>query len=83
MFSISDTVIDTLYNQQYVYIPSKVVNSTYTYSNNHLTLNKGSNNGICFNVITACRRRRQELERVRNQAREIHLETERFRNHLR
>jgi len=46
MFSISDTVIDTLYNQQYVYIPSKVVNSTYTYSNNHLTLNKGSNNGI-------------------------------------
>ena len=46
MFSISDTVIDTLYNQQYVYIPSKVVNSTYTYFNNHLTLNKGTNNGI-------------------------------------
>ena len=46
MFSISDTIIDTLYNQQYVYIPAKVVNSTYTYFNNHLTLNKGSNHGI-------------------------------------
>ncbi len=46
LFSISDTVIDTLYNQQYVYIPSKVVNSTYTYFNNHLTLNKGTNHGV-------------------------------------
>ena len=46
LFSVSDTLIDTLYNQQYVYIPAKVVNSTYTYFNNHITLNKGSNQGI-------------------------------------
>lgn len=46
LFSISDTIIDTLYKQQYVYIPCKVVNSTYTYFNNHLTLNKGSKHGV-------------------------------------
>ena len=46
LYDVRDTIIDTLYTQQYQYIPAKVVNSTYTYLNNHITLNKGRKHGI-------------------------------------
>jgi rod shape-determining protein MreC len=37
---------DTLYKQQYQFIPATVINSTYTKRNNYFTLNIGSNQGI-------------------------------------
>ncbi len=46
LFNLTDSVIDTLYIQQYKYIAAKVVNSTYTYLNNNITINRGSNHGI-------------------------------------
>src|SRR5210317_565998 len=45
-FVISDTVIDTLYVQQYEFISAQVVNSSFTYSNNYITINRGSNHGV-------------------------------------
>jgi len=46
LYNVTDSVIDTLFLQQYQYIAAKVVNSTYTYLNNHITINRGSNQGI-------------------------------------
>jgi len=46
IFNVTDTVVDTLYYQQYQYIAAKVVNSTYTYLNNNITINRGSKHGI-------------------------------------
>ncbi|MBI1835886.1 MAG: rod shape-determining protein MreC [Flavobacteriia bacterium] len=37
---------DTLYKQQYEYIPSIVINSTFDKRNNYFTLNSGSSQGI-------------------------------------
>lgn len=37
---------DTLFQQQYEYIPALVINSTYTKANNYFTLNIGSKQGI-------------------------------------
>lgn len=37
---------DTLYHQQYEYIPATVINSTFDKRNNYFTLNIGSNQGI-------------------------------------
>jgi rod shape-determining protein MreC len=37
---------DTLHQQQYEYIPAKIVNSTTTKQHNYFTLNIGSNSGI-------------------------------------
>jgi rod shape-determining protein MreC len=37
---------DTLYKQQYEYIPALVINSTYTKRNNYFTLNSGYKQGI-------------------------------------
>lgn len=45
-FGISDTVTDTLYNQRYVYIEAQVTNSSYTYQNNYMSLNRGKRHGI-------------------------------------
>lgn len=41
---------DTLYQQQYEYIPALVINSTYTKANNYFTLNIGSKQGIKRNM---------------------------------
>jgi rod shape-determining protein MreC len=40
------TIEDTLYRQQYTYLPGTVINSTYAKENNFLTLNMGSTLGI-------------------------------------
>jgi rod shape-determining protein MreC len=39
-------VTDTTYKQQYEYIVAKVINNSVNRSNNYLTINKGSNQGI-------------------------------------
>ena len=45
--TVSTTVIDTAkFYQKYSYIAAKVINNEYRKSNNYLTLNKGSLNGI-------------------------------------
>lgn len=46
-----DTVFvkDTLYEQQYEYIPALVINNTVNRYNNYLTLNRGDNHGITPN----------------------------------
>lgn len=41
---------DTLFQQQYEYIPALVINSTYTKANNYFTLNIGSKQGIKRNM---------------------------------
>ncbi len=40
------TINDTLYKQQYIYIPAQVVNNSVNKQNNHITINKGFNQGI-------------------------------------
>ncbi|MFT5581182.1 MAG: rod shape-determining protein MreC [Psychromonas sp.] len=40
------SIKDTIYNRQYEYMPSTVINSTYSKSNNFLTLNIGSIQGV-------------------------------------
>ena len=45
-FVISDTIVDTLYTQQYEFISAQVINSSFTYLNNYITINRGSNHGI-------------------------------------
>lgn len=45
--TVSTTVIDTTkYYQKYSYIAAKIINNEYRKSNNYLTLNRGSSNGI-------------------------------------
>jgi rod shape-determining protein MreC len=41
-----DTLIDTLYKQQYTYFSAKVINNSVNKQYNYITLNKGSNDGI-------------------------------------
>ncbi len=41
-----DTVIDTLYKQQYTYYSAKVINNSINKQYNYITLNKGSKDGI-------------------------------------
>lgn len=41
---------DTLYKQQFEYIPAVVINSTFTKRNNYFTLNVGSDKGIKRNM---------------------------------
>ncbi|MFN5912577.1 MAG: rod shape-determining protein MreC [Bacteroidota bacterium] len=43
-------VTDSVFNQQYTYIPATVINSTYTKANNFFTLNVGSLQGIKRNM---------------------------------
>lgn len=45
--TVSTTVIDTTkFYQKYSYIAAKIINNEYRKSNNYLTLNRGSSNGI-------------------------------------
>lgn len=39
-------VIDTIYKQQYEYIVAKVINNSVNRSNNYLTINRGSSQGV-------------------------------------
>ncbi|GAB5556716.1 MAG: rod shape-determining protein MreC [Schleiferiaceae bacterium] len=46
LFSVVDTVVDTLYAQQYVYVPGKVISASYKKTNNYLTVNLGRVHGV-------------------------------------
>lgn len=46
LVSVNDSVLDSLYQQQYSYLEAKVINSSFTKRNNYLTLNRGSIHGI-------------------------------------
>ena len=43
-------ITDSVFNQQYTYLPATVINSTYTKANNFFTLNVGSLQGIKRNM---------------------------------
>jgi len=49
------TVKDTVYNQQYQYIPAKVISNSTNRHNNYITINRGSKDGIAkdMGVITS------------------------------
>ncbi len=41
-----DSLLDSLYQQQYSFLEARVINSSYTKRNNYLTLNKGAVHGL-------------------------------------
>lgn len=41
-----DTVVDTIYRQEYSYIPAKVVNNEVVFWNNKFTVNRGTRHGV-------------------------------------
>ncbi len=41
-----DSIIDTLYQQQYTFLSARVINSSFRKRNNYITLNKGSKHGV-------------------------------------
>jgi rod shape-determining protein MreC len=46
LVSMRDSILDTIYRQQYSYLEAKVINSSYTKRNNYITLNRGSIHGV-------------------------------------
>lgn len=46
LYNVQDTIVDTILQQRYFYIPAKVISSTYTNVNNNITLNRGFKHGI-------------------------------------
>lgn len=48
------TVSDTSYKQQYTYIEAQVINNSISRSNNYLTLNRGSDQGIAKGMGVIC-----------------------------
>jgi len=49
-------VTDTIYKQQYEYIVAKVINNSVNRSNNYITINRGSNQGIAKGMGVICDR---------------------------
>ncbi len=47
-------VSDTVYNQQYEYIVARVINNSVNKTNNYLTINKGSKQGIATGMGVIC-----------------------------
>jgi rod shape-determining protein MreC len=47
-------VTDTVYKLQYEYIEAKVINNSINRTNNYLTINRGSNNGIAIGMGVIC-----------------------------
>ncbi|MDB5005702.1 MAG: mreC, partial [Mucilaginibacter sp.] len=47
-------VVDTVFKQQYEYIVAKVINNSVNHSNNYLTINRGSNQGIAKGMGVIC-----------------------------
>jgi len=45
-FAITDTLVDTLFSQQYTYVEARVINSSFNKLNNYITLNRGAVHGI-------------------------------------
>lgn len=52
--SVDSTVTDTTYKQQYTYIQAQVINNSISRSNNYLTLNRGSDQGIAKGMGVIC-----------------------------
>jgi rod shape-determining protein MreC len=48
------TVADTIYNQQYTYIPAKVISNSTNKHNNYITINRGSKDGIAKDMGVIC-----------------------------
>jgi rod shape-determining protein MreC len=48
------TVNDTIYKQQYTYIEAKVINNSINRSNNYITINRGSTQGIAKGMGVIC-----------------------------
>lgn len=48
------SVNDTVYNQQYQYIPAKVINNSTNRRNNYITINRGSKDGIAKDMGVIC-----------------------------
>jgi rod shape-determining protein MreC len=47
-------VDDTIYNQQYTYIEAKVINNSVNRSNNYITINRGSKQGVAKGMGVIC-----------------------------
>ncbi|MBS1501691.1 MAG: rod shape-determining protein MreC [Bacteroidetes bacterium] len=47
-------VVDTIYKQQYTYIEAKVINNSVNRSNNYLTIDKGSLQGVAKGMGVIC-----------------------------
>ena len=47
-------VTDTIYNQQYEYIPAKVINNSTNRRNNYITINRGSKDGVAKDMGVIC-----------------------------
>ena len=52
--TVKHKVKDTIYKQQYEYIAAKVINNSVNRSNNYITINKGSNQGIAKGMGVIC-----------------------------
>lgn len=48
------TIKDTIYKQQYTYVEAKVINNSVNRSNNYLTINRGSRQGIVKGMGVIC-----------------------------
>lgn len=48
------TVKDTIYNQQYEYVPAKVISNSTNRHNNYITINRGSKDGIAKDMGVIC-----------------------------
>ncbi len=51
---VKHKVVDTIYKQQYEYIVAKVINNSVNRSNNYITINKGSRQGIAKGMGVIC-----------------------------
>lgn len=47
-------VVDTVYKQQYTYLVARVINNSTNQSNNYITINKGSRDGITKDMGVIC-----------------------------
>lgn len=47
-------VVDTVFSQQYEYIPAKVLNNSTNKTHNYITINKGWKHGIAKNMSVIC-----------------------------
>jgi len=47
-------VVDTVYKQQYTYLVARVINNSTNQSNNYITINKGSRDGIAKDMGVIC-----------------------------
>lgn len=54
MYVDRDSIVDTLYQQQYIYVEATVINSSIVKRNNYLTINRGRLHGIEADMGVIC-----------------------------